>query len=94
MKLTEEQANVVIKHIASVNNGGTIVCPICKNESWTVNNVITEMREFQNGDLILGGTSAIMPFVSLTCSRCANTLFLNAIRIGVVSPQVESSKNK
>lgn len=52
------------------------------------------MREFQNGDLILGGDSAIMPFVSLSCDKCAHTLFINAISIGVVSPQVAPTKNE
>lgn len=94
MKLTEEQAQVVIKHISKANNGESIICPVCKNESWTINNVVTEMREFQNGDLILGGNSAIVPFVTLSCSNCGNTLFFNAITTGAILPQVEPSISK
>lgn len=92
MKLTNDQAKSVINYISKVTGGKPIVCPICGSASWNVNQVVTEMREFQNGDFIIGGESAIMPFVSLTCNKCFHTLFLNAISIGVVSPQVESTK--
>lgn len=91
MKLTKEQAEFVIKHISKVTGGKAITCPICSNINWTVNQVVTEMREFQNGDFILGGESAVMPFVSLTCNKCAHTLFINAISIGVIPSQIEDN---
>ena len=95
MKLSDEQANMVISHISKASGGKPIICPICGNNSWNVNRVITEMREFQNGDLILGGESAIMPFVSMTCNKCAHTLFINAISVGVVQPhKSDSQQNK
>ena len=87
MKLTSEQAQRVIDHITHAAEGKSIVCPICGRNQWSVNNVVTEMREFQNGNLIIGGESSIMPFVSITCNHCAHTLFVNAILAGVVSPQ-------
>ena len=91
MKLTEEQARKIISHITKASGGKSIVCPICGHNQWELNNVVTEMREFQNGNFVLGPDSAIMPFVSLSCNKCSHTLFLNAISVGVVSPQVESS---
>lgn len=94
MKLSEEQAQSVIKHITSRNGGRLINCPICNHSQWTVNNLVTEMREFQNGDLILGGDSAIMPFVSITCNNCAHTLFINAIQIGLIQPQNDVDQKK
>lgn len=87
MKLTNEQAQKVISHITNKAPGKSIVCPICGHNQWSVNNVVTEMREFQNGDLIVGGESSIMPFVSITCNHCAHTLFINALLAGIVSPQ-------
>ena len=86
MKLTEDQAQRVISYITQTNNNRPIVCSVCGTKQWSVNNLITEMREFQNGNFILGGDSAIMPFVSLTCEHCGHTIFINAIRAGVVSP--------
>lgn len=94
MKLSEEQAQSVIRHITSKNGGNLINCPICRHTQWTVNNLVAEMREFQNGDLILGGDSAIMPFVSITCNNCAHTLFINAIQIGLIQPQNDVDPKK
>lgn len=49
-------------------------------------NTIIEAREFQNGNIILGGESAIVPYVSITCNRCGNSLLFNAIQLGIVQP--------
>ena len=80
MRLTREQSDELI---ARLSRYGDIVCPICKHNQWNVNNLIIENREFQGGDLIVGG-SAIMPFVTLTCRECGNTMFLNALQLGFV----------
>ena len=92
MKLTVEQAQQVISHITVKAQGKAIVCPICGHNEWSVNNVVTEMREFQNGNLVVGGETAVMPFVSITCKKCAHTLFINAILAGIVSPQPQADK--
>ena len=91
MKLTKEQARQVISHITNATNNGAVICPICKHSQWSVNNIITEMREFHNGDLIVGGDSAIMPFVSISCNNCGHTLFINAIKAGIIAPQAKPS---
>lgn len=90
MKLTEEQAKIFISHIVKASGGKPIICPICGHNQWGVNNIVTEMREFQNGDFILGPGSAIMPFVSISCNNCAHTLFVNAIKAGIIHPQDKS----
>lgn len=92
MRLTREQAGEIIKHLGTINPGG-IICPICGNRRWNVNDLVIESREFNNGNIIVGGESAIMPFVSITCQNCANTMLLNAIQLGVVSRQPEQNVN-
>lgn len=92
MRLTREQANEIIQHLGTIVPGG-IVCPICRHRQWNVNDLIIESREFQNGNLIIGGESAIMPFVSITCQNCANTMLLNAIQLGVVNRQPDQNIN-
>ena len=88
MKLTDEQINGIISNLNHVSPHG-ITCPVCGNKKWTINNVVIESREFQYGDIILGGNSALVPFVTITCKHCAHTLFFNAIQIGVVNPEQE-----
>lgn len=92
MKLTEDQGQRVINYILEKSNHRQITCPICGQHEWSVNNLVTEMREFQNGNLVVGGDSSIMPFVSITCNNCGHTLFINAIMSGIISPQVQSEK--
>lgn len=83
MKLTPEQTQRVINHLTEVSPQG-IVCPVCRQRHWNVMNAIIEAREFQNGNLILGGESAVVPYVSITCNRCGNSLLFNAIQLGIV----------
>lgn len=85
MRLTPEQTQQVINHLTEVSPDG-IVCPVCGQRHWNVMNTIIEAREFQNGNIILGGESAIVPYVSITCNRCGNSLLFNAIQLGIVQP--------
>lgn len=90
MRLTREQADELIARLSSY---GDIVCPICKHNQWNVNNLIIENREFQGGDLILG-EGAIMPFVTLTCRECGNTMFLNALQLGFIRNDTNGNQPK
>ena len=87
MKLTQEQANQIIQQLNN-DRDKRLPCGICGNNDWIINDTIWEIREFNGGDFILGGNSSIMPMISISCSKCGNTHFLNAIKLGVISPQV------
>ena len=55
-------------------------CPLCGGTEWTVTDKSFELREFNNGNLVLGGAkSSIVPVIPVTCSKCGNTVFINAI---------------
>jgi predicted nucleic-acid-binding Zn-ribbon protein len=56
-------------------------CPICGNISWSGNDTPVEVRSFEEGRL---GRSVI-PFLTITCYTCGNTLFFNAILAGLVA---------
>lgn len=84
MRLTKDQIQAVIGRINEVSPHG-IVCPICGQRHWNINDVVIESREFQNGNFIIGGESAIIPFVSLNCANCGNTILFNALHLGVVN---------
>ena len=43
---------------------------------------IYEIREFQGGNFIIGGTP-IVPVLPVTCGNCGNTVLVNAIVAGV-----------
>jgi RNase P subunit RPR2 len=58
-------------------------CQMCGIGNWNVSDSIFELREYNNGDLIVGG-GPIMPVVPVTCDNCGNTVFVNAIRAGLI----------
>ena len=93
MKLTDQHINKIISQLNTLAPQG-IVCPICGNKHWAINSVVTELREFENGNFIIGGQSAIVPHVTLTCHTCAYTLFFNAIQLGIVSPNQNEQESK
>lgn len=84
MELTDEKINQVVDYLNKKSTNGTIVCPVCGHHNWAITKTIMELRDFNNGDIILGAGSSVMPFITLTCAHCANTLFFNALRLGVV----------
>ena len=83
MTLSEEQLKSLLDKLNEHSNGG-IKCPVCGKQLWVVNKTVMEMREFNNGDLVIGGNASMMPLVTLTCSSCGNTLFFNALRLGLI----------
>ena len=64
-------------------------CPMCQHGNWNVSEQVFEMREFNDGNLRLGGNSSILPLIPVTCSKCGNTIFVNAIVAGLVKNNVD-----
>lgn len=62
---------------------GNRPCNMCGTGNWLVSDKVFELREFNNGDLIIGG-GPITPLVTITCSECGNTILINPIVIGVL----------
>lgn len=90
MKLNQEQAGKVIQHLNNNRQNGR-PCNFCGNNNWMINDTIWELREFNDGNLVVGGDSFIMPIIAISCSKCGNTQFINAIKLGVIEPQKEAA---
>ncbi|KAA8820489.1 hypothetical protein CSQ85_01510 [Bifidobacterium rousetti] len=58
-------------------------CPICDGTEWTVGNVV-EVRQFEDGNIVLGGGSTLIPLVPISCSDCGYTFFINALKSGTI----------
>lgn len=83
MKLTEDKVKIVIDKLDKDSDGG-IKCSVCGEHLWVVNKELMELRNFNNGDLVLGQGSSVMPVVTISCAKCGHTLFFNALQLGVV----------
>lgn len=86
MKLDDKQREKLLKHLQEKWKPPA-TCPVCKSNTWDVSKEIYELREFQGGGLVLGG-SPIVPLVPVTCTTCGNTVLLNALVAGVAIKEV------
>jgi ribosomal protein S27AE len=84
MKLTKKQAD---KIVGELNKFIPHFCPICHSGEMSINENIFEMREFNGGNLILGGQSAVFPVIPLSCGKCGHTIFFNAVLLGILNKE-------
>ena len=52
-----------------------------KSGSWNVSDKVFELREYHDGNMVIGG-SPIVPVVPVTCDNCGNTVLVNSIISG------------
>ena len=57
-------------------------CAVCGNTSWGVFDEVVEMRAYNEGRTVIGGS--IFPHLAVVCNTCGNTLLFNAILAGLV----------
>lgn len=81
MKLTPNQSNKAIKELEKFVPH---VCSMCRSSDVRLNDTIFELREYNSGNLIIGGPSTIFPVVALNCVKCGHTDFFNAVLLGVL----------
>lgn len=67
-------------------------CPMCGHKSWTVHDTTFEIREFNEGNMVLGGP--VIPVVTIMCTNCGNTLFVNALQAGAVEADEPDTSTK
>lgn len=84
MKLNEQQRKIAEKKLFDFFRK---TCEVCSGKEWLLNDTIFELREFEKGNLILGGKSSIFPVITVTCKSCGNTYFFNAILLGLIEKQ-------
>lgn len=77
-------SNKIINHLNEKWQGRP--CPMCGKGKWSVNDKIFELREFNEGNLIVGG-GPIIPVIPIICESCGNTILINAIVTKSVIPQ-------
>ena len=89
MKLTSEQQQKAQQKLAGFVNHP---CS-CSGGNWILSDTIFELREFNSGDLVIGGSSSsIFPVIAISCGNCGNTHFFNAILLGLVEKKDDARK--
>jgi len=68
-------------------------CPMCHVGSFNVSDTIYELREFNQGALVIGG-APIIPVIPIICNNCGNTVLVNALLSGAIeAPKKEGDKD-
>jgi translation initiation factor 2 beta subunit (eIF-2beta)/eIF-5 len=81
MQLSEAQKQLIIGQIQKVWKTN-IKCPICQKIAKREIAGIMELRDYHEGNFIVGG--GVTPVVTVVCSECGSTQLFNAIKLGIV----------
>lgn len=83
----EQARNWIMEHWS-----GQQQCPICQQSKWALNPMISELRSFQKGQLVVGGP--VFPIINLNCSNCGYVLQFSAMQLGIVKvPLPKATEN-
>lgn len=73
----------LLKHLNDRWQGAK--CPLCQSGKWNVSDNVFELRQFNQGNLIMGNVP-IVPIIPVTCSNCGNTVLINALIAKAIEP--------
>jgi len=76
-----------IEHLG--HKWGKKVCPMCGANRWGVSDKAMELREFNQGNLVVGGS--IQPLIPVNCGNCGYTILVNGLIAGVIERGKEES---
>lgn len=82
MSKENTDVNKFISHLNSKWKNQT--CPMCHENKWSVSDTAYELREYNDGNLVVGGP--LMPIMPVTCTHCGYTIFVNALIGGAICP--------
>src|SRR5262245_55207067 len=81
MQLTDEQKTKLLERLRA-GAATPRPCDVCGHIEWELSDRIFELREFQRGTFVLGGS--LYPVIVMTCKSCGVTRLLNAVVLGLV----------
>jgi len=83
MTLSLQQQQIVRDALSSHNT----TCSVCGLPHFVIIDKLYELREFNDGNLIVGGDSSILPLVIISCMNCGNLITMSAIKLGLLNTQ-------
>lgn len=66
---------------------GIRTCEACGMNAWTHDPVVYELREWDDTGTASGDYGAVVPLVTLSCSKCGNTKLFNAVTAGLIDDE-------
>ena len=84
MKIPDEILIKRLNELGTQKGVNYLRCPNCGQNTLKWNNNIMELREYHEGNLVIGGNSIIVPIITATCSYCGYVATFNAITLGFI----------
>jgi hypothetical protein len=81
MKLTNKQKEIIKEKFETIWKDKK--CPFCGEKAWVFSDKIFELKEFQEGNIILGEGTSFFPVIPIICGKCTHTIFLSAVKLGL-----------
>jgi hypothetical protein len=83
VRLTEEEKKAVVRWLQT-RAAGPRECAVClQRNNWVVADDLVTSSSYQRGDEV-GADRGSYPQAMLVCENCGNTVYLNAVMIGIV----------
>ena len=67
-------------------------CSVCGHSDWTLGEHLVNLQIYYGGGLRIGGPT--YPYVMVICKNCAQTLFFNAVMLGLIPSGKEKDGGK
>jgi hypothetical protein len=81
MRLTTENIEQIRTKIDAI----APTCSFCHHKKFILVDKVMELREFNDGNLILGGAnSTILPVIVMSCENCGELRLLSAVKLGII----------
>ena len=84
MKISNEQIQKLISAYKPY------MCPLCHNNNWMIGDTIFYLNEYNK---IAFEKQAQLPVFPITCDKCGNTLFVNAIMANILDIKQSNDQN-
>lgn len=81
MRLDDEQIDKINRHLDE-KGSPPLICSICHQSKWEIADGVFVSRDQAHIAKLGGGT--VIPSIVVICLNCGNTLFFNAIVLGIV----------
>lgn len=81
--LTSDEVKMVQKFITEKWKGRAAQCQLCGSQHWAVGDLLVAPMGYLPGRFVVGAST--YPLVALICTNCGQTVFLNALHVGVLS---------
>ena len=89
-ELTDAEKQTIVDWLKERVPEGPPNCAVCAKKDWFVGDILVAPLHYDGKGIKLGG--AVYPNAVLVCKNCANTVFLNAIMMGIIPPKEEEKE--